>query len=142
MKDFGYSVFVVEMELCVLGWAGLARNFLDGAVDGDSFVLSWRVVSVLQPVCGVILVVGSEVPESVPHRVEGSTIQYTGESGVFLDDICHSNRDLICNHTNRPTEVVREFGRKKLKTVVRFRLSQCCPLNSNNAGRSQSCRVA
>src|ERR1700742_2089373 len=114
------------MGLCVLGWAGLALNFLGGDVDGDSFVLSWRAVSVLQPVCGVILVVGSEVPESVPHRVEGSTIQYTGESGGFLDDICHTNRDLICNHTNRLNEVIRGFGYTKSRMEVGFRLPRCC----------------
>ena len=53
----------------VLGWAGLVLNFLGGDVDGDFFVLAWRAVSVFQPACGTILVVGSEVPELVPRKV-------------------------------------------------------------------------
>ena len=53
----------------MLGWAGLGLSFLGGGVGGDSFVLSWRAVFVFQPVCGVILVVSSEVLELVPHKV-------------------------------------------------------------------------
>src|ERR1700742_1206813 len=98
------------MGLCVLGWVGLVLSFCDDDAGGDSFVLFGHAVSVLQPVCRVILVVGSEVPELVLHKAWGSTVQCMEELGVFPDGICRNNRDLICNRTNLPTGVIRESG--------------------------------